>query len=109
MALVVKNQPANAGDVKKCRFDAWNRKIPWSSKWQPAPVFLPWKSDGQRSLADYSLWGCKELDMTEPACACVCGPTHTHTHTHTHTEDCVFFEYPMRALIFLNHWVIMSW
>ena len=22
-------------------------------------------SHGQRSLADYSLWGCKELDMTE--------------------------------------------
>ena len=35
--------------------------------------------------------------------------THTNTHTHIHTEDCVFFEYPMRALILLNHWVIMSW
>ena len=23
------------------------------------------KSYGQRSLADYSLWGCKELDITE--------------------------------------------
>ena len=30
-----------------------------------APVFLPGKSHGQRSLASYSLWGCKELDMTE--------------------------------------------
>ena len=26
-------------------------------KWQPAPVFLPGKSHGQRSLADYSPWG----------------------------------------------------
>ena len=26
---------------------------------------LAWKSHGQRSLADYSPWGCKELDMTE--------------------------------------------
>ena len=37
---------------------------------------LAWKINGQRSLAGYSLWGCKELDMTEG--------THTHTHTHTH-------------------------
>ena len=26
---------------------------------------LDGKSYGQRSLKDYSLWGCKELDMTE--------------------------------------------
>ena len=28
-------------------------------------VFWPGKSHGQRSLVGYSLWGCKELDMTE--------------------------------------------
>ena len=39
---------------------------PWQSrKWQPTPVFLPGKSHGWRSLAGYSLWGCKESDMTE--------------------------------------------
>ena len=27
---------------------------------------LAGKSHGLRSLAGYSLWGCKELDMTEP-------------------------------------------
>ena len=26
---------------------------------------LPEEFHGQKSLADYSLWGCKELDMTE--------------------------------------------
>ena len=26
---------------------------------------LDWRIHGQRGLADYSLWGCKELDMTE--------------------------------------------
>ena len=26
---------------------------------------LAWKSHGQRSLAEYSLWGCKESDTTE--------------------------------------------
>ena len=28
---------------RRCRFDPWVRKIPWSRKWQPTPVFLPGK------------------------------------------------------------------
>ena len=40
-------------------------KVLWRRKWQPTPVFLPGKFNGQRSLAGYSLWGCKELDMTQ--------------------------------------------
>ena len=35
--------------------------IPWRRKWQPAPVFLPGKSDGQRSLVGYSPQGCKRI------------------------------------------------
>ena len=31
----------------------------------PTPVFLPGEFHGQRSLAGYSSWGHKELDMTE--------------------------------------------
>ena len=31
----------------------------------PTPVFLPGESHGQRSLAGYSPWGCKESDTTE--------------------------------------------
>ena len=31
----------------------------------PTPVFLPGEFHGQRSLVDYSPWGCKELDTTE--------------------------------------------
>lgn len=38
---------------------------PWRSKWQPTPVVLPKKFKGQRSLADYSPQGQKELDATE--------------------------------------------
>ena len=47
------------------RFDPWVKTIPWKRKWQPAPVFLPGESHGQRSLAGYSPWGCRELDTTE--------------------------------------------
>jgi len=50
----------------KCRrlgFDPWVGKILRGRKWQPTPVFLPWKSRGQRSLVGYSPWGHKESDM----------------------------------------------
>ena len=33
--------------------------------WQPTPVFLPGKSNGQKSLVGYSPWDRKELDTTE--------------------------------------------
>ena len=49
---------------KRHGFDHWVGKIPWRRKQQPAPVFLPGKCHGQRSLAGYSSWGSKELDMT---------------------------------------------
>ena len=51
--------------LKRCRFDPWVGKIPWKHEWQPTPVFLSGESHGQRSLAGYSPWGLKELDMTE--------------------------------------------
>ena len=38
---------------KRCRFSPRVRKIPWRTAWQPTPVFLPWESYGQRSLAGY--------------------------------------------------------
>ena len=41
---VVKNPPANAGECKRLGFHPWVRKIPWSRKWQPTPVFLPGES-----------------------------------------------------------------
>ena len=70
----------SACQCRKCRtprFDPWIRKIPWSRKCQPTPVFLPGKFHGQRSLVGYNAWSHKELNMTE------------HTHTHTHTQACM--------------------
>ena len=63
--LVVKNLPANAGDLRGLRFYPWGRKIPRSRKWQPTPVFLPGKFYGQRNLAGYSACGWKASDITE--------------------------------------------
>ena len=39
-------------------------RSPGEGKWQPTPVFLE-NPYGQRILAGYSPWGCRELDMTE--------------------------------------------
>ena len=50
---------------KRHGLDPWVRKIPWRRKWQPTPVFLPRKFQGQRSLAGYSPWGPNESYMTE--------------------------------------------
>ena len=61
-----KESTGNVGDVReRLRFDSRVRKIPWSRKCQPTPVFLPGDSHGQRSLAGYSSWGQTESDMTE--------------------------------------------
>ena len=50
---------------KRQEFDPWVGKMSWRRTWQPTIVFLPGESHGLRSLAGYSPWGCKELDMTE--------------------------------------------
>ena len=52
-----KNSLANAGDAAgdTSSIDPLVGKNPWRKKWQPAPVFLPGKTHGQRrSLAGYS-------------------------------------------------------
>ena len=53
VAQLGKNLPA----IPETQFVSWVRKIPWRRKWQPTPVFLPGKSQGQRSLVGYSPWG----------------------------------------------------
>ena len=51
--------------IQETWFDPWVGKIPWRRKCQSIPIFLPGELHGQRSLAGYSPWGRKELDMTE--------------------------------------------
>ena len=56
-----------AGDPRDAHSDPGVRKIPWSRKSQPAPVFCLGenKSHGQRSLAGYSPWGREKSDTAE--------------------------------------------
>ena len=53
----------SASNGRRTGFDPWVGKIPWRREWQPTPVFLPGKFHGQRSLAGYSPWYHKELNM----------------------------------------------
>ena len=53
---MVKNPSAN----QETRSNPWVRKIPWRRKWQPIPIFLPWKFHGQRRLVGCGPWGRKE-------------------------------------------------
>ena len=59
-------EPACQCQCRRCkrhRFHPWVGKIPWRRKWQHTPVFLPWKSHGQRNLAGYSPWDGKETQL----------------------------------------------
>ena len=51
--LVVKNLPANAGEIKDVGSTPGSGKIPGGAR-QPTLVFLPGESHGQRSLVGYS-------------------------------------------------------
>ena len=62
---MVKNMPANTGDTGDVGSIPGSGRLLWRRKGQPTPVFLPGESHGQRSLAGYSPWGCKESDFTD--------------------------------------------
>ena len=54
VALVVKSTSANAGDIRDTGLISAQGRFPWRKKWQPAAVFLPRESHGQRSLVGYN-------------------------------------------------------
>ena len=55
---------------KRCVFNSWVRKIPWTRAWQPTLVFLPGESYGWRSLMGYSSWSHRVgHDWSDLACS----------------------------------------
>ena len=63
VTLVVKNSPANAGDVRDTGSVPGSGRSPGVGT--PTPVFLPGEPHGQRSLGGYSPWGRTESDTAE--------------------------------------------
>ena len=62
---MVKNPPANAGDIRDVGLIPGSGRSPEGRAWQPTLIFMPGESHEQRNLVGYSPWGCKELDKTE--------------------------------------------
>ena len=58
---VKKNLPA----MQETQVQFLGQEDPLNRKWQLISVFLPREFHGQRSLVGCSMWGHKELDMTE--------------------------------------------
>ena len=59
-------------EMKETHFRSLNWEGHLQKRWQPAPVFLPWKSQGQRNRAGYISGGYKESDTTEHAHTITC-------------------------------------
>ena len=73
VALVVKNLPANAGDLRDVGSIPRSGRSPGGGKGNPLQnSCLENSMDRGRSLVGYSPWGHKELDITEHS-------AHTHT------------------------------
>ena len=66
---MVKNLPANAGDIRDQGSILGLGRSPEEGHGNPPQYSCLENTCGQRSLVGYSLWGHKESDMTE----------HTHT------------------------------
>ena len=64
VALVGQEPTSQYRRHQRLGFQPWVRKILWRWVWQPTLEFLPGEPHGQRTLADYSPWGCKQSDTT---------------------------------------------
>ena len=67
----------SACQSSRLELDPLDRKIPWSRKWQPTPVFLPGKLTEEPG-------GLQPLGLQRVGRELTC----VHTHTYTHTELC---------------------
>ena len=52
-------------ETRETQVQSLHQEDPLEVAWQPTPVFLPGEFHGQRSLAGYSPWSCKESDTVE--------------------------------------------
>ena len=67
MALVVKNLPVSAGDIRDLGLSLCSGRSPGGGHGNPLQYSCLENSHGQRSLAGYSPWGPRESDVTEAA------------------------------------------
>ena len=61
VAQMAKNLPA----MQETQVESLGQEDPQEKGMQPNLVFLPGEFHGQKRLVGYSLWSCKDSDMTE--------------------------------------------
>ena len=86
---VVKNLFTNAGDARDSGFNSWVRKIPWSRKRQPTPVFL-------ENAIDREDWWATVHGVSKSHTR---ARTHTRIHTHTHAHSVLKYYFPLWFII----------
>ena len=62
---MVKNPPANAGDIREAFLIPGSGRSPGGGHGSPLQCSCLENPHGQRSLVSYSPWDCKELDKTK--------------------------------------------
>ena len=74
MALVVKNLPANAGNIKRDGFHTWVGKMPWRRAWSFTPVFFAWRIPWTEEPGRLQSIGSHRVghDWSDLACMHVC-------------------------------------
>ena len=50
--------------MQETRIQSLGQEDPLEEEMTPTPMFLPGESHGQGNTGGYSLWDCKESDMT---------------------------------------------
>ena len=65
VVLVVKNPPADAGDIRDASSIPGSGRSPRGGHGNPLQYSCLENTQGQRSLVGYSPWGCKESDTAE--------------------------------------------
>ena len=66
---MVKNLPANAGDIRDTAFNLWMRRSPEGEHGNPFQYSVHGESYEERSLTGYNPWGHEEWDtLNDLAC-----------------------------------------
>ena len=104
-ALVAKNLPTNAGDLRDA---GWTPRLGKSSGGGSSiPAFLPRKSLGQRRLAGYRPWGHKQSYTIEQQNSIP--PLHVlDTYTNMLIVECTLDQSQVHDVIF-PHYMLSSW
>ena len=105
---VVKESTCQRRRCKRHAFDPWVGKILWRRKWQPAPVFLPGKSHGQRSLVGYTVCGVAkgqtQLSKWKPKQCTLIPNTLKYSSISICFSSNWKYCFPQRKPIFVNIW-----